>query len=103
MKRELDWYIEVSVGVKRKTPPEMIKVSNLREWQAKHESSTQGLFSSIYMYPTDDPYIGEVISDFYMDFDCKENPDKARKEAVAVIKKLIQDSIFGHERDKCNC
>ncbi|MDI6847735.1 MAG: hypothetical protein QMD23_06360 [Candidatus Bathyarchaeia archaeon] len=86
-----EWFIEVSDGVKRKSPPEIIKVSQLHEWQAEHQSSTQGLFSSIYMYPTDDPYTGGVLSDFYMDFDCKENPDKARKEAVAVIKKLIND------------
>lgn len=86
-----DWYIEVSDGLKRKIPPEMIKVSQLHEWQAKHQSNTQGLFSSVYMYPTDDPYIGGVISDFYMDFDYEENPDKARKEAVAAIKKLISD------------
>jgi len=86
-----EWFIEVSDGVKRKTPPEIIRVSELQEWQAKHQSSTQGLFSTIYRYPTDDPYVGGVISDFYMDFDCEENPDKARKEAVAVIKKLITD------------
>lgn len=86
-----EWFIEVSDGVKRKTPPEMIRVSELQEWQAKHQSSTQGLFSTIYRYPTDDPYIGGVISDFYMDFDYEENPDKARKEAVTVVKKLVQD------------
>jgi hypothetical protein len=85
------WFIEVSDGVKRKTPPEMIKASELHEWQSRHQSSTQGLFSSIYMYPTDDPYIGGVLSEFYMDFDSEENPDKARKEAVAVVKKLIND------------
>jgi len=87
----LEWYVEVSDGVKRKTPPEMIKVSELREWQARHQSSTQGLFSSICMYPTDDPYIGGVLSDFYVDFDFEENPDKARKEAISVVKKLTQD------------
>jgi len=86
-----EWFIEVSDGVKRKTPPEMIKASELQEWQAKHQSSVHGLFSTIYQYPTDDPYIGGVISDFYMDFDCEETPDKARKEAVAVVKKLIND------------
>lgn len=43
------------------------------------------------MYPTDDPYIGGVISDFYVDFDCEENPERARKEAVAVVKALITD------------
>jgi hypothetical protein len=88
---DLEWYVEVSNGVKRKTPPEMIKVSKLHEWQARHQSSTQGLFSSIYMYPTDDPYIDGVLSDCYMDFDSEETPDKARKEAVAVVKKLITD------------
>jgi hypothetical protein len=86
-----EWFIEVSDGVKRKTPPETIRVSELQEWRVKHQSSTQGLFSTIYRYPTDDPYIGGVSSDFYMDFDSEENPDKARKEAVAVVKKLIND------------
>jgi hypothetical protein len=69
----------------------MIEFSKLQEWQAEHESSIQGLFSTIYRYPTDDPYIGGVISDFYMDFDNEENPEKARKEAVSVIKKLVND------------
>ena len=54
----------------------------------QHKFSTNGLFSSIICYPTDDPYVGGVISDFYMDFDCEENPDKAKKEAVARIKNL---------------
>jgi predicted transcriptional regulator len=49
------------------------------------------------MYPTDDPYVGGVLSDFYMDFDCEENPDKARKEAVAVVKKLINDHEIPEE------
>jgi hypothetical protein len=31
------------------------------------------------MYPTDDPYIGGVLSDFYMDFDSQENPIKPEK------------------------
>jgi hypothetical protein len=83
-----EWFIEVSDGVKRKIPPEMIKVSDLQEWQAKHKSSTQGLFSTIYRYPTDDPYVGGVVSDFYMDFDCEEDPNKARREAASVVKKL---------------
>ncbi len=95
-----DWFIEVSDGVKRRTPPQMIKVSKLREWQAKHQPSTQGLFSTVYRYPTDDPYVGGVISDFYMDFDNEENPDKARKEAVAVIKKLVQDYDIPEENIK---
>lgn len=86
-----EWFIEVSDGVKRKTPPEMIKVSAVRKWQAEHESSKQGLFSTVYQYPTNDPYVGGVLSDFYIDLDYEENPDKSRKEAISVVKKLIQD------------
>lgn len=95
-----NWYVEVSDGVKRRTPPEMIEFSKLQEWQANHQSSTQGLFSTICRYPTDDPYVGGVISDFYVDFDYEENPDKARKEAISVVKKLAQDYYIPEENIK---
>jgi hypothetical protein len=91
LKLSSEWYIEVSEGVKRKTPPEMINVSDLKQWQKKNQDSKLGLFRSIYEYPTDDPYVGGVISDFYVDLDCEENPDRARKEAVALVKTLIND------------
>jgi hypothetical protein len=87
----MDWFVEVSDGVNRSTPPKMIKVGELADWQEQHQASEQGLFSSAYVYPTDDPYVGGVLSDFYLDFDYEENPDKARKEAVATLKKLIND------------
>jgi hypothetical protein len=93
MSNENDWYDEVSDGLKRAVPPEMIVHSKLSEWQAQHQLSTNGLFSSIYHYPTNDPYLGGVISDFYMDFDNEENPEKAKKEVVAVIKKLREYDI----------
>jgi len=86
-----EWFIEVSKSVKRKTPPKMIKLNELPEWQEKHRQSDQGLFSTIYQYPTDDPYVGGVISDFYVDLDCEEDPDKARKEAIALLKTIIND------------
>jgi hypothetical protein len=85
--KDTGWFAEVSDGVKRKSPPEMIELSNLHDWQAQHQSSTNGLFSSVCCYPTDDPYVGGVISPFYADFDCEENPDKARKEVIPVVKK----------------
>jgi len=86
-----DLFIEVSEGVTRKCPPQMIKASELGMWQVEHQHCSAGLFSSVCHYPTDDPYIGGVISDFYLDFDNEEDPNKARKEAVAVVKKLISD------------
>lgn len=88
MNSTADWFIEVSDGVKRQIPPKLIKLSDLEPWQIEHQGSIQGLFRSIYMYATNDPYIGGVLSDFYMDFDCEENPDNARKEAIVVVKKL---------------
>jgi hypothetical protein len=83
--------IEVSDGTQRHTPPEMLKASQLPKWKAAHESSTAGLFASIFSYPTQDPYIGEPISPMYLDFDKEDNPNQARKEAVLVIKKLIEE------------
>jgi len=93
----LEWFVEVSEGVKRKTPPNMIRTEALGEWQTKNQSSRLGLFSSIYQYPTEDPYIDGVLSDFYMDFDYEKNPDEARKEAVATSKKLITDYDISEE------
>jgi hypothetical protein len=84
-------FVEVCCGVKRKTPPEMINSKLIPKWLTLHEGSEQGLYTSIYAYPTQDPYIGYVISDFYLDLDCEENPNKARKEAVAIVRKLISD------------
>jgi hypothetical protein len=84
-------YIEVSDGLRRRVPPEIIKSTVLPEWQTQHQSSTQGLFASIFSYSTQDPYGGEVLSDFYLDFDQEENPDRARKDAVTTIKKLIDE------------
>jgi len=69
----------------------LIPKSVLPQWQEQHKDSIQGLFKSIYEYFTDDLCIGGVLSDFYMDFDCEENPDKSRKEAVVVVKKFISD------------
>lgn len=86
-----DWFVEVSDGVRRNTPPKMIKAAELPEWQKQHENSLQGIFSSIYMYPTEDPYVGGIISDFYVDLDYEEDPNKARKEAVALIKTLSKN------------
>ncbi|HLN89050.1 MAG TPA: primase C-terminal domain-containing protein, partial [Candidatus Binatia bacterium] len=84
-------YIEVCEGFSRGMPPEMIKTSDLAQWKSMHESSNAGLFSSIYSYSTQDPHVGDVISDFYLDFDNQDNPNKAIKEAIAAIKKLQEE------------
>jgi hypothetical protein len=87
----LQEFIEVCEGFHRPTPPEMRKTSELPQWKTAHESSNVGLFGSIFSYATDDPQVGPVLSPFYLDFDCADAPNKAQKEATAVIKKLMQD------------
>jgi predicted transcriptional regulator len=83
--------IEVCDGLHRQTPPTMIPREQLPQWKLAHESSQAGLFTSIFSFSTADPYIGEVISPMYLDFDKEDNPNQARKEAVAVIRKLIEE------------
>ncbi len=84
-------YAEVCNGLIRSHPPQMIKAADLAKWQAEHQSSNAGLFASIFSFEFEDPYVGGVISPFYIDFDQEENPDRARKDAVTTIKKLIDE------------
>ena len=69
----------------------MVKLQDLPKWKLAHNTSTAGLFASIFSYETADPYVGEVLSDLFLDFDKEQNPNLARKEAVATIKKLIEE------------
>ncbi|MGE5574634.1 MAG: hypothetical protein ACM3UL_00725 [Ignavibacteria bacterium] len=90
MSTSKSWYIEVSDSVLRKVPPEMIAVEELPRWKSRHQEG-RGVFQSVYQYPTIDPYIGGVISPFYMDFDAEQFPEKAQREALAVAKTIIND------------
>jgi hypothetical protein len=91
MNDQQELFIEVCEGLHRKTPPEILNTSELPQWKTTHESTTAGLFASIFSYPTEDPYVGEVISPFFLDFDSEDDPNKARREAAATIKKLIEE------------
>lgn len=84
-------YSEVTDGFIRPQPPTMIELSQLTGWHLQHQSSSQGLFSSIFLYLIEDPNIGEVIGPFFLDFDSIDDPNKARKEAAATIRKLIEE------------
>lgn len=83
---EFKW-IEFSVTVHRQTPPFMIKLQDLEKTRKKY--GDEDLYTSVYRYLTDDPYLGPVLSGFYMDFDCAENPERARKEAYVTVHTLI--------------
>lgn len=67
-----DLYVEVSEGVVRSQPAQMAKESELEAWLSNHQNSTRGLFSSIFRYPTIDPYVGGVLSDFFLDSTMKQ-------------------------------
>ena len=56
-----DRYHEVCEGFHRPTPPEIINQAEVQTWQRTHESSTAGLFASVFSYTSSDLYIGEII------------------------------------------
>ncbi|RLI20337.1 hypothetical protein DRO54_06520, partial [Candidatus Bathyarchaeota archaeon] len=79
-------WIEVSKGVRRKIPPEMIQLKELDNW--RKDVGDTDIYSSIYRYSVDDPNVGAVLGGLVFDLDCKQNPEKARKEAIALVSDL---------------
>jgi len=73
----------------RQSPPYMVQLKDLTAERVKHGDVEA--YSSIYRYPTSDPYSGPVLSGWYMDFDCAENPGRAQKECAAVVSRLVNE------------
>ena len=84
-----DWgcrFIEVAHGVQNRN--QFIRLDDLEEWRRKQPDDVD-LYSSFFRYYTDDPNLGAVLAGFGMDFDDEQNPERARKEALTVIKYLM--------------
>jgi hypothetical protein len=64
-----------------------IRLEKLDEWRNAY-ADAQDLYSSYYRFYTEDPEVGPVFSGLGMDFDCAEKPERARKEAIAIISYL---------------
>jgi len=85
------WYTEFVLGdpkYNRRSPPYMIKLNDLPKEREK--SGNVEAYTSIFRYPTPDPYVGPLLSGFLLDFDSKDDPEKARKEAIVVVRELIR-------------
>ncbi len=78
--------IEVAHGLTNRNT--FISLDDLEEWRREQGDDFE-LYSSYFRFFTDDPNIGGVLGGFGMDFDDEQNPEKARKEALIVIKDLI--------------
>jgi len=65
-----------------------ISLDYLEKW-IKAQPDISGLYSSFFRYYTDDPNVGGVLAGFGMDFDDEQNPERARREALVVIKYLM--------------
>jgi len=76
-------WIEVSKTTHRNVPPKMVKLADLQEWIDK--VGDEDIYSSFYRYAVDDPNVGSVLGGLAFDLDCQENPEKARKEAIALV------------------
>ncbi|MBA7504848.1 hypothetical protein ES706_03506 [subsurface metagenome] len=79
-------WVEFSRGVRRQIPPRMIRLEEIEGERSKTDNTN--LYVSIYRYLTDDPNVGPVYGPFYLDLDDETNPDRARREAVAVAYEL---------------
>lgn len=89
------WYVEFSEGLKRSVPPRMVLLRDLervvQEAKKKGADADVDLFTSVFRYPSTDPYIGPVIGGLVFDLDDPKDPERARKEAVKLIEFLKND------------
>jgi hypothetical protein len=90
--------IEVAHSVKARNV--FIDLDDLGDW-IKHQPDVD-LYSSLFRYYIDDPNIGGVLAGFGLDFDDAEKPERARKEALATVKFLI-DFYDVKEKDISVC
>ncbi|MBS7654501.1 hypothetical protein KEJ43_05450 [Candidatus Bathyarchaeota archaeon] len=84
-----DWdcrFIEVAHGVQNRN--QFIALEELDRWRKQQPDDTE-LYSSFFRYYTDDPLIEPVLAGFGMDFDDEKNPERAQKEALPVVKYLM--------------
>lgn len=86
-----DWFVEVCFRLKRETPPRMIQLKDLDHVLVKEKQGDIDVFTSVYRYPTEDPYIGPVVGGLVFDVDDAQNPENAREEAVKLVKFLISE------------
>jgi predicted transcriptional regulator len=82
-----EWFIEVSVGLHDRN--RFIKLKDLQAWR-RGVGVDEELYSSLFRFPTDDPSVGPVLGGFCLDFDDEQQPDRARREALATAKFLIE-------------
>lgn len=80
-----DWFIEVNHSLRH--DGHFIRLEELDDWTSKQLDVE--IYTSMFRYPTPDIHVGALLAGFGMDFDCRDNPERARKEATAVIKYLI--------------
>jgi hypothetical protein len=87
-----DWFVEFSDGLKRSIPPLMVQLKDLErtadEAKNRGDEGDVDLFSSIYRYQSEDPNVGPVIGGFVFDLDDAKNPERARKEAIELVRYL---------------
>lgn len=91
--------IEVAHGLNMRNA--FISLDDLDKW-IKAQPDIPGLYSSFFRYYTDDPNVGGVLAGFIMDFDAEQNPERARKEALAVIRNFM-DRFDIKEQDLSIC
>jgi len=86
------WFVEFSDGLRRSIPPRMIRLKDLEttveEAKNRRVDGDVDLFSSVYRFQGDDPNLGPLIGGLVFDLDDARDPERARKEAVELVRSL---------------
>jgi predicted transcriptional regulator len=88
-------WVEFAQGCIRTTPPTMITLDQIEEYRKKCDNLD--LFISRFLYDCDDPYTGPLLSNFYIDLDSEDKPEKAQADAITIVNFFLRHEVPDQE------
>jgi len=88
-------WVEFAQNCIRTTPPTMITLNQIEDYRRKYDNVD--LFISRFLYDCDDPYTGPVLSNFYIDLDSEEKPEKAQADAIKIVNFFLRHEVPDQE------
>lgn len=88
-------WVEFAQGCIRTTPPTMITLDQIEEYRKKYDNLD--LFISRFLYDCDDPYTGPLLSNFYIDLDSEDKPEKAQADAITIVNFFLRHEVPDQE------
>jgi predicted transcriptional regulator len=73
----------------------MITLDQIEDYRKKHDNVD--LFISRFLYDCDDPYTGPILSNFYIDLDSEEKPERAQADAIKIVNFFLRHEVPDQE------